>query len=184
MRVAMSTNISELDKHLIEFARLLREIGIRVSASEILDAIQGLTLVGLADKQNVEAVLEATLVKDPNHIPWFKEAFRAYFATPEEKKAWQEQAERQAAQWQEKLGKTRQELRFQDRELDLTEEERALYAQLPETEKERLRQFLERSSRGMKSGIPVDHAFQPMVERVVRGSLEYWRRKNLPFPSG
>ncbi len=173
----MSTTISELDKHLVEFAQLLRDFGIRVSASEILDAMQGLTLVGLEDKHHVEAVLEATLVKDPNQISWFQEAFRAYFASPEAQKAWQEQAEKQAAQWQEKLGQTRKELRFQERDLDLTEEERALYAQLPEAEKERLRQFLDRSSQGMKSGIPVDHAFQPMVERVVRGSLEYWRRK-------
>lgn len=168
---------SELDRHLVEFARLLRELGIRVSASEIIDAMQGLVLVGMEDKDRVEAVLQATMVKDPNQIPWFKEAFRAYFATPEQKAAWQTAAEERMAGWQEKLGRSRQELRFQGREMDIPEEQLAIYAQMPEEEQQRLRDFLARSSQGMKSGAPVDHSFQPVIERVVRGSLEYWRRR-------
>lgn len=169
--------VSELDRHLVEFARLLREVGIRVSATELFDAIQSLSIIGMDDKKSVEAALEATLIKEPQQIPWFKEAFRAYFASPEQKRAWQEHADQKVSKWQEKMGETREELRFQGRELEISEEQRAVYAELPEEEKERLRRFLEKSSQGMKSGVPVDHSFQPMIERVVRGSLEYWRRK-------
>ncbi|MHB1652104.1 MAG: vWA domain-containing protein [Desulfitobacteriaceae bacterium] len=169
--------VSQLDRHLVEFASLLREVGIKVSASEIMDAMQGLVIIGMDDKLKVEATLEATLIKDSKQISLFKEAFRAYFAPPEQKRAWQEQAGKKAAQWQKQMGQTREELRFQGQELDISEEQRAVYAQLPEEEKARLRGYLEKSSNGMKSGIPVDHSFQPMVERVVRGSLEYWRRK-------
>lgn len=75
----MPTENNGTDLHLVEFARLLRELGIRASASEIHDAMQGLVLVGLVDKERVEAVLQATLVKAPNQIPWFQEAFRAFF---------------------------------------------------------------------------------------------------------
>ncbi|CAA7602919.1 von Willebrand factor, type A [Acididesulfobacillus acetoxydans] len=169
--------VSEPDRHLVEFAGLLRRVGIRISASEILDAAQGLALVGMEDRNRVEAVLAATLVKEPNQIPRFEEAFRAYFAPPDQKKAWQEEAEKKAAQWREDIGQTHEELRFQGRELALSEEERTVYARLPEEEKERLRSFLAKSSEGMKSGIPVDHAFQPILERTVRGSLEYWRHR-------
>lgn len=168
---------SDLDRHLVEFAQLLRTFGLRLSASEILDAMQGLMLVGLEDKGRVEAVLQATLVKDANQIPWFREAFRAYFAPPEHKQAWEAEAAKRAAERNAKLEQSRQELRFQGRELDIPEEQRAIYAQLPEEEQERLRKFLERSSEGMKLGVPLDQSFQPMVERAVRGSLDYWRRK-------
>ncbi len=168
---------SDLDQHLVEFARLLRDLGIRVSASEIQDAMQGLVLVGLADKERVEAILQATMVKEPKQIPWFKEAFRAFFATPEQKRAWESAAAEKSASWQEKIGQSRQELRFQERELNLPEEDLAVYAQMSEEDQQRLRDFLDRSSQGMKSGIPVDHSFQPVVEKVVRGSLDYWRRK-------
>lgn len=168
---------SELDRHLIEFAQLLRSLGLRVSASEILDAMQGLILVGLEDKERVKAVLEATLVKDPNHIPWFQEAFRAYFAPPEHKQAWESEAARRNAEHRAKLEQSRQELQFQGRELDIPEEQRLIYAQLPPEEQERMRKFLERSSGGMKLGVPLDQGFQPMVERAIRGSLDYWRRR-------
>ena len=169
--------VSELDRHLVEFGRLLRELGVRVSASEILDAMQGLALVGLEDRHRVQAVLQATLIKDPAKIAAFEEAFRVYFAPPEQRQAWEHAAGARAAEWQKKLGQSKQDLTFQGRELELPEEYHAIYASLPEEEQQRLRDFLAKSSQGMKSGVPVDHSFQPMIERVVRGSLEYWRRR-------
>ena len=172
-----SNRVSELDRNLVEFVQLLRSVGIKISPSEIMDASEGLTLIGMVDRDKVEAVLQATLVKDIQHVSSFKEAFRAYFATLEQKKAWQEKAEKKASQWEQQMESTRQELRFQDNELDVTEEQRTIYASLPEKEKQRLREFLERSSKGTKSGVTVDHSFLPMVERVLRGSLEYWRKR-------
>ena len=168
---------SELDRHLVEFGRLLRDLGVRVSASEILDAMQGLALIGMENRHRVKAILQATLIKDPTQIAAFEEAFRVYFAPPEQRQAWEQEAGARAAQWQDKLGRSKQELTFQGRELELPEEYHTIYASLPEEEQQRLRDFLEKSSKGMKSGVPVDHSFQPMIERVVRGSLEYWRRR-------
>ena len=173
----MDSRVSELDRHLVEFAQLLRTVGLKVSPSEISDATEGLTLIGMVDRDLVEAVLQATLVKDVKHIFAFKEAFRAYFASLEQKEAWQKAAEQKTTQWNEKIECTRQELLFQGNELDISEEQRAVYASLPEKDKQRLRDFLERSSQGSKIGAPVDHLHQPMVERVLRGSLEYWRKK-------
>lgn len=169
--------VSDLDRHLVEFAQLLRSVGLKISPSEISDAADGLSLIGLADRDRVEAVLQATLVKKVQHITAFKEAFRAYFASLEKKEAWQKDVAEKANQWDEQIESTRKDLRFQDNELDITEEQRAVYASLPEKDKERLRDFLEKSSKGTRGGIPVDHSYQPMVERVLRGSLEYWRRK-------
>src|SRR5665648_611755 len=104
--------VSELDRHLVEFAQLLRTVGLRVSPSEISDASEGLSLIGMADRDRVEAVLQATLVKDNQHILAFKEAFRAYFATPEQIQAWQKAVEQKATHWNEQMERTRQDLRF------------------------------------------------------------------------
>jgi len=169
--------VSELDRHLVEFAQLLRTVGIKVSPSEITDATKGLTLIGLVDRDQVEAILQATLVKDTKHTVTFKEAFRAYFAAPEQIKAWQKDVKQKATQWDQQMEGTRKDLRFQENELDITDEQRAVYASLPEKDKQRLRDFLDKSSKGTKSGITVDYSYQPMVERVLRGSLEYWRKK-------
>ncbi|MDP4160114.1 MAG: VWA domain-containing protein [Bacillota bacterium] len=171
------TRPSELDRHIVEFAQLLRSVGLKVSPSEISDATEGIALIGLADRDRVEGVLQATLVKNIQHVTAFQEAFRAYFATLEQKDAWQEEAAKKTANWNEQMERTRQDLRFQDNELDISQDQRAVYASLPEEDKQRLRDFLERSSNGTRGGVPVDHSYQPMVERVLRGSLEYWRKK-------
>ncbi|SHH65007.1 vWA domain-containing protein [Desulfosporosinus lacus] len=177
MDINSDRKVSELDRHLVEFAQLLRTVGLKISPSEISDATEGLSLIGLVDRDKVEAILQATLVKNVQHISAFQEAFRAYFATLDQKEAWQKEATQQTNQWKQQIESTYQDLRFQDNELDISEEQRAVYASLPEKDKQRLRDFLEKSSNGTRSGVPVDHSYQPMVERVLRGSLEYWRKK-------
>lgn len=169
--------VSELDRHLVEFVQLLRTLGFKISPSEITDATEGLSLIGLADRDMVEGVLASTLVKNNQNIYAFKEAFRAFFAPPEQKGAWQEEAAQKTSQWNQQIENTYQELLFQDQELNISDEQRAVYASLPEKDKQRLRDFLEKSSNGTRGGAPVDHSYQPMVERVLRGSLEYWRKK-------
>ncbi|MCB8814088.1 VWA domain-containing protein [Desulfosporosinus sp. SRJS8] len=177
MDINNDRKVSELDRHLVEFAQLLRTVGLKISPSEISDATEGLALIGLVDRDKVEAILQATLVKNAQHTSAFQEAFRAYFATLKQKEAWQKEATQQTNQWNQQIESTYQDLRFQDNELDISEEQRAVYASLPEKDKQRLRDFLEKSSNGTRSGVSVDYSYQPMVERVLRGSLEYWRKK-------
>ncbi len=62
-----------------EFVALLRRRGIRVSPAETLDALAGLTAVGLADREVARATLATTLVKDGDDLPLFHELFHAYF---------------------------------------------------------------------------------------------------------
>lgn len=168
---------SELDRYLLEFVQLLKDGGIPINLTEVQDALNGLLLIGLEDKSQVEGVLQATLVKSVTQVAWFQEAFRVFFAPPDAQTSWQKQAQEHSEHWEKGIAQTREELRFQGEELDLTEEQRATYMQLPEEEKERLRKFLERSGEGMRNGVPLDHSFQPMVERALQGSLEFWRRK-------
>ncbi|NMA68419.1 MAG: hypothetical protein GX958_03255, partial [Desulfitobacterium sp.] len=176
---------SELDRHLLEFIDLLRQGGIPVNLTEVQDALTGLSIIGLEDKSRVQGVLQSTLVKSRNHLPWFQEAFRVFFASPEEKKSWQDEAQAQTESWEEGIAETYDELKFQGEDLNLTDEQRATYMALPEEEKERLKKFLERSEEGIRNGKPLDHSFQPLLERMFHGSLEYWRRmlgeENIPI---
>lgn len=168
---------SELDRYLLEFVQLLRDGGIPINLTEVQDALYGLVLIGLEDKSQVEGILQATLVKSVTQVAWFQEAFRVFFASPEAQSSWQKQAQEHSERWERGIAQTREELRFQGEELALTEEQRATYMQLPEEEKERLKKFLERSGEGVRNGVPLDHSFQPMVERALQGSLDFWRRK-------
>ncbi|KTE91931.1 hypothetical protein DesLBE_4544 [Desulfitobacterium sp. LBE] len=168
---------SELDRHLLEFIGLLREGGISVNLTEFQDALQGLTLIGMEDKSRVEGILQSTLVKSVNQLPWFQEVFRVFFAPPEAKSAWQRKAQEKAESWKKGVAQSREELRFQGEELKFSDEQLATYMNLPEAEKERLKQFLERSEEGTRNGMQLDHSFQPMVEKMLHGSLEYWKRK-------
>lgn len=168
---------SELDRHLLEFVRLLREGGIPVSITEVQDALMGMLNFGLDDKEQTEGILQATLIKSSHHIPWFKEAFRVFFAPPELLKKWKAEAQEKVNQFQRKMIQGRKELSFLDEEINLTDEQLEVYLRLPESEQEKLKKFLERSEQGIRNGIPVDHTFHPLVEQVLRGSLEYWRRK-------
>lgn len=168
---------SELDRHLLEFVKLLREGGIPVSITEVQDALMGMLKFGLDDKEQTEGILQATLIKSSQHIPWFKEAFRVFFAPPGLLEKWKAEAQEKVGQFQRKMIQGRKELSFQGEEINLTDEQLEVYLRLPELEQEKLKKFLERSEQGSRNGIPVDHTFHPLVEHVLRGSLEYWRRK-------
>ncbi len=64
---------------LLEFARLCRQNGLRVSTSEVLDATRAIELVGLGESATLRAALEATLVKRKSDADLFGELFDLYF---------------------------------------------------------------------------------------------------------
>jgi uncharacterized protein len=176
----------ELDSHLLEFIWLLRKGGISANLTEVHDAFYGLMLIGMEDKSRVEGILQATLVKSVTQVAWFQEAFQVFFAPPEVQSFWKSEAYIHAQNWEKGMAQSREALRFKGEELKLSEEQRVTYLQLPNEEKERIKKYLERAEEGIKNGLPVDFTFQPVVENVLRGSLEFWRRKlrDVDFPFG
>lgn len=165
-----------LDYRIMKFVHLLRVLGIRVSVAETLDAIEGLGYADIADKVQVKAILRATLLKNMDQLPLFEEAFSAYFAPPEIREQChleqQEQARIEAVQ----IAQAEQELNFQGMSLELTPEQKQLYNRLPEEGKQRIQTFLQRSSAGKRGGQQLDVHFKPIVENIVRGQLDYWKR--------
>jgi len=169
--------MQKLDYRVINFVHLLRILGIRVSVAETLDAINGLTFADLESRFQVKAVLRATLLKNMDQLPLFEEAFNAYFVTPEtsqEKKGQREETERIQAQ---ELAQAEAELNYQGETLELTLEQKQLYNKLPEAGKQRIQDFLQRSSEGTRQGEALDQSFRPIIENLVRGQLDYWKRQ-------
>jgi uncharacterized protein len=69
-----------MDEKLLEFARLLRGNGIRVSPAENLESLGALRLVGLANRVTVKDALRSTMIKRAVDVPTFDELFDLYFS--------------------------------------------------------------------------------------------------------
>ncbi|MBK9519710.1 MAG: VWA domain-containing protein [Anaeromyxobacter sp.] len=65
---------------LVEFARLLRQNGVRVSTAEVGDAAAAAALIGLSERAGLKAALAATLVKRSADQPAFEVLFDLHFS--------------------------------------------------------------------------------------------------------
>lgn len=69
-----------MEARIVEFARLLRQNGVRVSPGEVIDAGRAVALAGLGERASFRAALRATLVKRAGDVPLFDELFATYFS--------------------------------------------------------------------------------------------------------
>jgi hypothetical protein len=69
-----------METHLLDFTRVLRRNGLRVSPAETLDGFVVLAATGLGDRAVVKAGLRAAMVKRAVDIPVFDELFDVYFS--------------------------------------------------------------------------------------------------------
>ena len=69
-----------MEARLTEFARLLRQNGLRVSPGEVVDAARAAALAGLGEKDLLRSALRATLVKRAADVPLFERLFALYFS--------------------------------------------------------------------------------------------------------
>jgi hypothetical protein len=69
-----------MDARIVEFAEVLRQNGVRVSAAEVVDAAQATSLVGLADRDQLRSVLRSTMVKRDLDLESFDRAFDFFFS--------------------------------------------------------------------------------------------------------
>lgn len=157
-------------KRIVEFCHVLRGLGVRVSTSEMLDSAEALLLEDWADPQHIKAALQATLIKRQEDIPVFRQAFAAFFL--ESKQQPSPAREQISGQPVQRRGKA-DELTFQGHELNISGELRQVYQQMAPQDRQRLCSFLEKTSGGNN----IELNFKHVVEKVVVGSLEYWRRQ-------
>ena len=71
--------MSALATNLLAFGRLLRTLGLDVSAAQSRDALAAVAAVGVARRRDVQAALRATLVSRAGDLPIFDAAFDAFW---------------------------------------------------------------------------------------------------------
>jgi uncharacterized protein len=69
-----------MEARLVEFGRLLRQNGVRVSPAEVADAARAAALVGVGERDGFRAALRSTLVKRASDVPLFDALFAIYFS--------------------------------------------------------------------------------------------------------
>ncbi|MBM7116349.1 VWA domain-containing protein [[Archangium] primigenium] len=69
-----------MDARIVEFAEVLRQNGVRVSTSEVVDAARATAEVGLQDRTVFRAVLRTTLIKREQDVELFQRAFDFFFS--------------------------------------------------------------------------------------------------------
>ncbi len=162
-----------IENNFARFIHILRHLGINVSIGETITAFTALSLVNIMNREDIWRALSATLVKNHDEQPIFKQAFESFFTVPEVR-------QQQRQEWEEKqaericlIEEAEKDLAYQGDQLALTDEEKLLYAQLPEVKKQMIKDYLE------KSCLPEDRNcyFKPMLKRQIRGSLHYWRQR-------
>ncbi len=162
-----------LENNLARFVHILRHLGVAVSTGETVTALQALGLINIMDKEHVRYALQATLIKNHEDEPPFDQAFNGFFTVPEVRLQQQQEWEKAKNERERLIDEAEQDLTYQGEKLDLSAEEKLLYSQLPENDKTKIREYLE------SSFLPEDryHAFKPMLEFQVRGSLRYWKQR-------
>jgi uncharacterized protein with von Willebrand factor type A (vWA) domain len=79
-RTPIPGKLPAVESHLVQFARLLRRNGVRVSTTEIGDAVAAAALTGVAERSSLRAALRATLVKRAADVPTFEALFDLHFS--------------------------------------------------------------------------------------------------------
>ena len=69
-----------VEERIVEFARLLRQAGARVSPAEAADAVRAAALAGVVQRDVFRAALRSTLVKRGADAPVFDRLFELYFS--------------------------------------------------------------------------------------------------------
>ncbi|MBR1560026.1 MAG: VWA domain-containing protein, partial [Clostridia bacterium] len=135
---------------MVRFVNDLRAQGMTVGIRETGDMLEALNLVGFEDKQTVRAVMRSILAGDQREQETFDRLFNLYFVSLEEF-----ERNRQAmAQAQQELEARRRELEetlsVNGKPIELREDLKDVYAKMPQSERDRLQDIVDKFSGKME----------------------------------
>lgn len=183
LRVAEAVALAEtspgatMQINLIKFIRILRQLGVRVSSAEAMDACQALTRIDLLEREQFRGALRSCLVKSRAERNVFELAFEQFFVAPEVKQKRRELRRRQEEERQMQISRAESELMETieewreglPEEIRLTPDQLDTFSKMPGSEQKRMKDILER----MKAN-PVNNPGE-LIARVMQSSLNYWR---------
>lgn len=126
------------------FSRMLRLEGLTVGVQETADAAQILISLGLTDREQVKAALRTVFAKSREEQASFDRVFDGFFVSEETmRQQAKDQMEREQA-LEEGRREAEEDLQIRGEPMHLREDLKVVYATMPEEERERLRQLIER----------------------------------------
>lgn len=163
-----------VEYNVTRFIQILRQLGVRVSLAENVDALTALACIDIFDKNQVRGVLRACLAKSAKEGAIFDQAFSLFFVTPEEKEMRRKLLQEEQAQREQTLDRSRQELEDVMRgrrkpEEDFTTRQLETFSLLPDSEKDRIKDIIQK----MKDN-RINSADE-LINMVLQSSLNYWR---------
>ena len=124
------------------FSRLLQLEGLSVSPQETADACRVLIEMGMEDRELVKTALRTVYAKSREEQISFDRVFDGFFLSVEALKELAKKRKEQQEELEKQRQQTREELEGQP--LDLSQEQQDTYSAMPEKEKQRLRNFMEK----------------------------------------
>ena len=126
------------------FSRMLRLEGLSVGPTETGDACRILAALGLEDRQRVKTALRTVYAKSREEQNVFDRVFDGFFLSEEAMRAQAKEFMEREAEMARAREQAAQDLRYNDKPMDLSQGQRETYAAMPEEAREKLRQFMDK----------------------------------------
>ena len=132
------------------FVNFLRTQGLAVGIGETQDALKALTLVGFEDRDTVRATLKALFTGSKQEQQVFDRCFDLYFVSAEEFKANQADIALARQEYEARQRELEERLSVQGRPVDLRDDLKDVYARMPQSERDHLKDVVDKFSEKMK----------------------------------
>ena len=126
------------------FSRMLRLEGLTVGNRETEDACRLLTVLGLEDRGQVKTALRTVYAKSREEQETFDRVFDGFFLPEEAMRRQAEEAAKEDARVEQARQQAEEELLLNGQPMDFDEAQRDAYASMPDRERKKLRNFMDR----------------------------------------
>ena len=132
------------------FVRFLRDQGLSVGIGETGDALRALGMTGFEDRDTVRAVLRALLTGSRREQQVFDRCFDLYFVSRERFEANQADLARAQRELEERRRELEERLSVDGRPIELREDLKDVYARMPQSERDHLKDVIDRYAARMQ----------------------------------
>ncbi len=132
------------------FVNFLRAQGLAVGIGETQDALRALTLVGFEDRDAVRSTLKALFTGSKREQQVFDRCFDLYFVSAEAFKANQAAMAQAQQEYEARQRELEERLSVQGRPIDLRDDLKDVYARMPQSERDHLKDVVDKFSEKMK----------------------------------
>lgn len=126
------------------FSRMLQIEGLCVSPQETADACKILISFGLCDREQVKTAIRTVYAKSREEQAVFDRVFDGFFVSEEVMRQQAQKHMEEERQMQEMRREAEDDLRVNGEPMDLSQEQRDIYAAMSQMQKQRLKNFMEK----------------------------------------